>query len=216
MFSAPVAKATRPCGIAVFALLFLTCTGHAQGVSFGLSVGVPLNHLATADSSATATTCRYTFGPTLQVGLSHGFGFEAELLYKRLGFGLESNPAVLAVHRLELPLLLRYVFRGSAFHPFLDAGVSFNRVIAVSGSNACAETVAREGVYCIGDKTVVALRHRHTRGFILGAGVDFARGSLRLSPELRVSRWVDRNFGTRDSLHRSNLTQIELLLGLKF
>jgi hypothetical protein len=163
-----------------------------------------------------ATTGRYTFGPALRVGLAHGFDLDADLLYKRLDFGLVSDPARLTVHRLELPLLLRYVFTDLPLHPFMHAGVAFNRVIAVDGSSACADTIAGNGFYCIGGETAVQLRHRHTHGFVLGAGVDFGRRALRLAPEIVITHWVDRNFGTQDSLLRSNLTQIELLLGLKF
>jgi hypothetical protein len=46
--------------------------------------------------------------------------------------------------------------------------------------------------------------------------VEFVHGALHLASELRITRWVDRNFGTRDSSLRSNLTQIELLFVLIF
>lgn len=197
-------------------LLLASSIGEAKSVSFGLDIGVPLNHLATAESGMVATTGRFTLGPSLQVSLPRHFGLEADLLYKRLRFGLGSEPARLTVHRLELPLQLRYVFQSSHLRPFVHAGLSFDRAIAVSGSSACAEAIAGKGSYCIGGKAAVQLRHRHTHGFVLGAGMDFRRGKLRLAPEIRATRWVDRNFGTQDSLLRSNLMQIELLLGLKF
>ncbi len=213
--STPKARAARQRIVAVLtALLLAPSIGWAQGASFGLYIGSPLNDLAAADSSMVATTGRYTFGPALQVNLLHGFNLEADLLYKRLAFGLISNPARLTAHRLELPLLLRYAIH-APLHPFVLAGMSFNRVVAVSGSSACAET-ATDKFYCIGGQTVVQLRHQHTHGYVLGAGTGFERGALRLEPQLRITRWVDRNFGTRDTSLRSNLTQIELLLGLKF
>jgi hypothetical protein len=202
--------------IVLAALLLNPCIGEARGISFGLSLGAPMNHLATAESSMEATAGRFTFGPALRVGISRRFGLEAELLYKRLEFGFVSNPNLLTVHRLELPLMFRYILHGSAPHPFVHAGISLNRVIAVGGSDACSEGVAGEGFYCIGGKPAALLRHRHTHGFVLGGGVDFGLGVLRLAPELRITRWVDRNFGTQDSMLRSNLTQVELLVGLKF
>ncbi len=174
-----------------------------------------MSDLAAADAGMVATTGRYTFGPALQVGLLRGLNLEADLLYKQIAFGLVSNPARLKVHRMELPLLLRYSFHGLPFHPFMQAGMSFNRVITVSGSNTCAESAAGKGFYCVEGQTVAQLRHRHTHGYVWGSGVDFGWGALRLEPQLRITRWVDRNFGTRDSSLRSNLTQIELLLGLK-
>jgi hypothetical protein len=201
---------------ALTTLLLLPSIGRAQNVSFVLYVGAPLSNLASADTGMAATTGRYTFGPALQVGLSHGFNLEADLLYKRFAFGFASDPARLTVHRLELPLLLRYNLRDSRIHPFVQAGMSLNRVIAVGGSSSCVNAIAGKGLYCIVGEPAVQLRHRHTHGFVVGAGMDLGRGTVRLRPELMITEWVDRNFGTKDSILRSNLTQVELLLGLKF
>ncbi len=189
-------------------------TGHAQGVSPGFSGGVPVNHLAAAAEGRVATIAHYTFGPALQVGLPHGLGVDVEFLYKRFDLGLVSVSNRIAVHRVELPLMLRYAFPGLPVRPFVHAGISFNRVIAVGGENACPEGGA--GFYCIGSETVAQLRHRHTHGPVLGAGLVFRRARVDLVPEVRLTRWVDRNFGTRDSPTQSNLTQIELLLSVAF
>jgi hypothetical protein len=215
---APLFVKTRRLRIAVaFALLLLASSpGQAQTVSFGLSAGLPLNHLMTSADNQVAKTSRYTFGPALRVALPHGFGLDVEFLYKRFDFGFVSDPAHAAAHRVELPLMLRYDFSGLPVRPFVHAGMSFNRVIAVGGANLCAQGAFGEEAYCIGDRTVAELRHRHTHGPVLGAGLDFGWGRVRLAPELRVTRWVDRNFGTRDSSLRSNLTGIDLLLGVTF
>jgi len=211
------AKVTNLRFAVVFMFLLLAPSlGQAQIVSFGLSAGTPLNHLLTADNSQVATTGWYTFGPALRVRLPHGLGFDVDFLYKRLDFGFVSDPARAVVHRLELPLLLRYVFSGLPVRPWVHAGMSFNRVIAVDGANVCARGIFGEEFYCTGGKRVAELRHRHTHGPVLGAGLDFGWGRVRLAPELRVTRWVDRNFGTRESSLRSNLTQVELLLGFQF
>ena len=37
-----------------------------------------------------------------------------------------------------------------------------------------------------------------------------------IEPEVRLTKWTDRNFGVRGSAVRSNLNQIELLLGVIF
>lgn len=198
------------------AVFLLPSLMRAQSVSFGVTAGVPLNNLATASEGMVSTTGRYTLGPALRVGLPRAFAVEVELLYKHFDFGFASDPARIAVHRLELPLLLRYGFRISSVHPFVHAGASFNWVIPADGANACPEADPDSDIYCIGNKTAAQLRHNHTYGPVLGAGVEFSLKALHLAPELRVTRWVDRNFGTQDSPLRSNLTQVELLLGLKF
>jgi hypothetical protein len=204
--------------ILTFLILVLSCSpARAQSLSYGLSVGVPLNNLATANNGRLSTTGRYSFGPSLRVALPHGFALGLDLLYKRFDIGSESNPSRIGAHRLEIVPLLEYALMHSSIRPFVRAGMSFNRVIAGGGSNACTDSLQENnGYYCIGDEVVAQLRHSHTYGFVLGSGVDFRFRALRLEPELRITRWVDRNFGTQDSSLRSNLTQIELLLGFLF
>jgi hypothetical protein len=189
---------------------------QAQTVSFGLSAGMPVSSSVRAADGQVTTTGRYTFGPALRVGLPRGFGVDVDLLYKRFSFGSVSDPARASAHRLELPLLLHYRFPARTLRPWIHAGMSFNRVLAVNGANVCTAGISAEEFYCMGGKPVAVLRHRHTHGPVVGAGLDFGWGRVRLSPELRLTRWVDRNFGTRDSSLSSNLTQIELLVGFGF
>ncbi len=175
-----------------------------------------MDDLISADAGLTATGGRFTFGPALHVGLPHRFGADLELLYKRMDFGFEAEPSRAVVHRLELPLLVRYVFSTSRVHPWLHAGMSFNRVIAVNGATLCALGPFGEEYYCVEGKTAAVLRHQHTHGPVLGAGLEYRWKRVLMLPEIRVTRWVDRNFGTQDSALRSNLLQVELLFGLRF
>jgi len=198
------------------ALLLVPSLARAWDFSFGVTGGIPLNNIATAGEGMVSTTGRYTIGPAFGVGLPRAFGVDAELLYKHFDFGFSSDQARIAVHRLELPLSLRYDFRGFSVHPFVRAGVSFNWALPSDGANLCPGTAPDDGFYCIGGKTAAQLRHPHTYGPLLGGGVDFKLKGLHVAPELRVTRWVDRNFGTQDSPLQSNLTQVELLLCLKF
>jgi hypothetical protein len=50
----------------------------------------------------------------------------------------------------------------------------------------------------------------------MGLGGRFPFKKVRLDAEIRLTRWIDRNFGVRDSRVRSNLTQIEVLGGATF
>jgi hypothetical protein len=200
----------------IAAILFLPSLVRAESFSFGVTGGVPLNDLATASEGMVSTTERFTVGPALRVGLPHAFAVDLELLYKRFDFGFASDPARIAVNRLELPLLLRYGFPGSFFHPFIHVGLSFNWAIPSDGENSCPGADPGSNYYCIGGRTAAQLRHQQTYGPVLGAGAEFELKALRIAPELRVTRWVDRNFGTQDSPLQSSLTQVELLLGFKF
>ena len=202
--------------LGIAAIVSLVTLNLSSGLSQGLSIGVPVNHLMTADNGGVASTARYTFGPALSVKLWRGFGFDAELLYKRLEFGLVSDPARARIHRIEVPLMGEYVFSGLRAHPFVHAGISFNRILAVNGADFCGQGTFGEQLYCLEGQEITELRHRHTHGPVVGVGLSLGWGKIRLAPELRLTRWVDRNFGTKDSPVRSELTQVELLMGLRF
>jgi hypothetical protein len=216
--SIPPSKKPWHAGIAALLTIFLLAPtwGETQTISFGVSGGLPLNPLITSSGNQAATTGRYTFGPALQVALPRGLGLDVEFLYKRSDFGFIADPSRATAHRVELPLLLRYSFSKSSLHPFVHAGLAFNRVIAVGGADVCGQGGSGEENYCLRDRTVAVLRHRRTHGPVVGAGVEFRWGVVRLAPELRVTRWVDRNFGTRDTALRSSLTGIDLLLAARF
>ncbi len=202
--------------IASVVLVLASSFVHAQTFSIGLEAGVPLNGGMTSTGSYTASSGRYTLGPFVHVGLPHRFGADAELLYRRSQFGVAQNPARATAHRLELPLMLRYTIPALRGRPFVHAGMSFNRVVAVSGASLCARTALGEEVYCVGNTEAAVLRHRHTHGPLLGFGFEFGLWRFKLSPEVRITRWIDRNFGTQTSPLRSNLTEIDLLCGISF
>ena len=168
----------------------------AQALFLGLQAGAPLNQLlVSGQPDYEVKTHRYTVGPTVELGLPHRFGFEADLLYKRLEYTYASAPAV-AISRWELPLLVRYRFADRRWQPFVSLGGSLNRVAHIEGVN------------------IAELRHRETQGIVAGGGIEWRSGPWRLAPEMRITRWRDRNFGVRDALLRSNLTQAEILVSL--
>jgi hypothetical protein len=197
-------------------ILVFMSFGSAMGREFslGLSGGVPFNDTTKGVNGLIAATGRYTVGPTAQIRLSRRFSFNIDLLYKQFDFGFVSESLRITAHRLEMPLLLQYDLNTNSIRPFVQAGIAFNRVIAVGGGNQCLS--AGDGFYCIGGRTAAQIRHRQTPGPVVGAGINFNLGVVRLAPELRITRWIDRNIGTRDSPLRSNLTQIEMLVRVGF
>jgi hypothetical protein len=185
--------------IRLLVLLMLGCRmASAQAPSFGLRAGVPLTSLLkSAAPQFQVVTHRYTIGPTVELNLPHRFAVEADLLYKRLEYKFappNSCASNVKASRWELPLMLEYKFAGQRL-PFLGLGGSFNRVVHVEGVN------------------VAQLRHRTAKGLVIGAGLERRLGILRLIPEVRLTRWGDRNYGVHDAPLRSNLTQIEFLIG---
>ncbi len=176
------------------ALFLLSAAGtFAQPLRFGIIAGVPVHGLLTAAASGyRAGTGYYTLGPAVEVSLAYRLAFEADLLYKHVSYASLAGTG--DTGRWELPLIARYHFGG----PFLGVGVSFNHLTGFH------------------DARIVESRHRGTMGFVAGAGIEKRWGRLRLAPEIRFTRWVDRNFGVFDAPLRSNLTQVELLVGLSF
>ena len=198
-------------------LVALCKLSSAQRTALGVEAGVPVSSAVTANSERVAGTRHYTFGPTFGLLLLRGVHLEFECLYKRFDLGSSGSSQRLTVHRLEWPLYLRYQLRRGPATPFIQAGIAFNRIMHVGGGSICSRGPFGEEFYCINSTPVAELRHRSTIGVVAGAGVSVGRlGRMTVAPELRVTRWVDRNFGVSESQIRSTLTQAELLVGLSF
>lgn len=189
---------------------------YAQKVSVGLVAGLPVTNLLEARDATVSRTSRYTFGPDVRIGMRHDLAVAINLLYKRAEFGFQSEPVRAAVRRLEMPIQVRYRFSGLRPRPWIQAGVSFNRVVSITGNDARGEQGLDDRFFCLGGRTAIEMRHRSTYGPVLGAGLELRERRVQVDAEVRVTRWVDRNFGTRDSPLQSNLTQVEVLVGVRF
>jgi hypothetical protein len=119
------------------------------------------------------------------------------------------------VWRWEAPITFIYRFHAPT-RPFVRTGVSLNRVFDVSGTTECGRGPFGEQFYCLEGITLAELRHPGTSGFVVGGGLRFKFMKFWLEPEVRLTHWVDRNFGVRDSAVRSNLNQIGFLVGVIF
>jgi len=192
----------------VFAVVLLAAgAASAEVLFFGMKTGIPVNSLLTSTGPRfQVRTHRYTLGPTFELNLPHGLAFEVDLLYKRLEYSYfrpdsstrQSASNNVNATRWELPLRLKYKFARQHLHPYISLGASFNRVVHIEGMN------------------VAELRHRHTRGVVIGAGLERQFGLLRLKPEVRFTRWADRNLGVHDAPLHSNRTQAEFLIDFEF
>jgi hypothetical protein len=188
----------------------------AQGLSAGLRVGVPITPELTADSPQQVSTPRFTIGPLVELPLWHGIGFGADFLLRRTGFASPASSSRRADAWLwEAPVALIYRFQAPP-HPFVRTGISFNRVFHVGGATRCGRGPFGEQFYCLDGSQAAEIRHRGASGFVAGGGLRFKLPKLSLEPELRVTHWIDRNFGVHNSAVRSNLNEIELLIGVAF
>jgi hypothetical protein len=186
----------------------------AQAISVGLRTGIPITASINAQPPVESSASWFQIGHLIEFNLGHGAGLGAEFLVRRTGLSIPRVQAGRAfVWQFEVPGTIVYRFRPAG--PFVRAGVSVNRVF-IAGAAECGRGPSGEVFYCLNDVPLAELRHRTTLGFVAGAGVRFKVRTLSIEPEVRLTRWVDRNLGVRESGARSNLTQAAFLVGVFF
>jgi hypothetical protein len=187
----------------------------AQPFSLGVRAGIPITRMFTAEGPQQAAGPRWMMGALVEVHLWRGAGFGADFLVQRADLSVSPAGSRRArVWRWETPITLIYRIR-TPTGPFVRTGVSINRVFAISGVTECARGPFGEQFYCLEGRPLVELRHRGTSGFIVGTGLRFKFKKFWFEPEVRLTRWIDRNFGVQDSAVRSNLDQIAILAGVR-
>jgi opacity protein-like surface antigen len=208
----------------LFLLLFGAVSAWAQPFSFGVRAGVPLNNFLDAAQSQqfafNATTNRYIVGPTAELHLPFGLGVEFDILYRRFDYngsvihgdvGTNSSTTSSA---WEFPLLAKYRLPMKIVHPFVDAGVSWDKLSGLT------QTITRATANVITGTTTTSnpaeLNATATRGFVMGAGLSVKVLVIHLSPEIRFTRWGAQHFIDPNGLLHSNLNQGEFLLGITF
>jgi opacity protein-like surface antigen len=188
----------------ILALLFSSTVVFAQPVSFGLKAGVPITDILSSQGTVSETSNRYIVGPAIELHLPLGLGVEFDILYRRFSYGSLSNFST-SSSSWEFPLLVKKHFLPGPAHPFVDAGVNFNKLTGLS-----------ETVQSIAGKA--STQNDFTKGFTMGAGVDFHVLILHIAPELRYTRWGSQllNSVLPGGTVSSNQNQAEFLVGLRF
>lgn len=197
--------------------------GLAQHFAVGVQVGVPLAEAFQKDNliprfTYTFNTKRYTLGPTAEVSLPIRLRFEADALYTRLDYdstvmGVDTfSRAATKADSWEFPLLVKKPFSVAGFSPYGDIGFALRHVDATSH---IVNIVFPSHVFET-TTTPADLLHEWTSGFVVGGGIEFRAGPLRLSPELRYTRWTRENFRAASGIFQSNLNEADVLLGLRW
>jgi len=199
----------------------VTVGAIAQPVSVGVKFGVPVTDALETfrgnQAAYVSNTHRYLVGPTVQLNLPFRFSIEVDALYRRLGYeynqfagpGSPTSTRTVA-NSWEFPVLGKYAIWGGPARPFIDAGANFRHI---TGVNQIRSTLAAVNV----NVTAPEFNEDSDIGFVFGGGVEFKLGHVRITPELRYTRWGSENF--RDpvaSLLRTNKNQGDFILGLTF
>ena len=181
---------------AVFVLSLLLAGQLAgQNLSYGFRAGASLNDafsLAQQFSTQKLATTRLTIGPTAEVRLPFGLGVQVDALYTRHTVGASSAGT------WEIPLLAKYRFPGLLFRPFVEGGVSFQRFGDV------AKLITTQSV------------DSSRRGFVLGTGVEIKLVKVRISPEIRMTRWGDAKLTLTPAALLNASSQAQFIVGLTF
>jgi opacity protein-like surface antigen len=204
--------------------LSLAAAGFAQPVSFGVKAGVPLTDFVDAakgDQSAYFTnTKRYTVGPTIEFHLPARFSIEIDALYNRFGFDGQSVSAAGSTltgtrgNSWEFPILAKFEIVPGPVRPFVDAGASIRHITGIKQ----VRQIVSAGTFSRVELNNPPEFNKETDvGLAFGAGVAFKLGRVRISPELRYTRWGGENL--RDPVNgllRTHRNQGDFLIGFTF
>jgi len=188
---------------------------RAQTFSIGGKAGATLSDpfiLNTSTSSFnnySVNPQRYLFGGTFELALPYQFSFETDAIYKRLKyvsspFGFTSFQMTTTANSWEFPLLAKRGFSSGIGRLFGDGGVSFRHV--GGSTNPALE----------GTQDPLELTNSWSTGVVAGGGMDFAYGSIHVSPELRYTRWGTANFNSANGVLTSNLNALDIIIGITF
>ncbi|MBZ5583019.1 MAG: PorT family protein [Acidobacteriia bacterium] len=211
-------------------LVALLPAAWSQSFRFGLKAGVPITEYFEMGSSTpgaySAATRRYTVGASGEWRLKPALGFEADVLYHRMGYvgivntfnranGDYSNSAIdVKGNSWDFPVMAKYRFG----RPYVAGGGVLRYVGPVRGRGelTTGSLVTRSSTTVPLDTTEPSeLRKRFYPGLTAAGGIEIGAGRLRLLPELRYTRWT-ANIGGPGASLRFAPNQVEFLLGMLF
>ena len=193
----------------LFVLACLAVPLRAQlPIGVGLKVGGRLTDFTNDTSNLTKQDHIYTIGPYAEISLPLGFSLEGDLLYKKSGATLSGivNGTTTVTRQFnfdsfDLPILAKKKFgeKGVFFRPFIEGGLANRYSTGLPGTSILPNplTTSTHGGW--------------QEGLVLGGGVEFKLLILRISGELRWTRYG--NISTQ-TIPRINANQAELLVGI--
>lgn len=180
-----------------------------------------------------ASRPRITVGPTVELRLPHGWSIEVDALRRPLSYqwrqvfintpssGVRTLGGHATMTRWEFPLLVKYRRPIRGVEWFLAGGGSYSRIWNVEQevtgvSRGLFDSVPR--VSSVTGGSPPELLRRTSKGVVAGAGLELPWRFLRLTPEVRYTRWVTSSFEStwERGYLRSGLHQVDILLGVSF
>lgn len=199
----------------------------AQAVSFGILAGAPFNDVATTGFGlpyaiqSAPKSANFTIGASLQVKFPRSLGFECDFLYRPYDLNLNSiqlslvgseTTTRISAAQYRVPLLLQYRFHTPIVRPFVESGASIDHLANISASTTTVISIfppstSSGGIPAAGPGQ---LRTQSHVGVVLGGGAEIKIAFVRVSGEVRYSRYGEyfRDF--------SDVNQGEILVGIHF
>jgi hypothetical protein len=184
-------------------LLLAASAALPQKISVGLKGGVPLTDAlqVTDKSRYVSDKAPSVIGPAVEVYLPLGLSAEVDLLYRRLQYRELPGNALTTGQLWELPLLGKGRLPALlVFTPVVSAGFSFRRLANFKP----------------GIQQAPALTGRNAAGPTIGGGLEVKAGFMRVSAELRYTRWGSSSFKAALGGLSSQLNQADFMLGIMF
>jgi opacity protein-like surface antigen len=145
-----------------------------------------------------------------------------DVLYRHFGYGSTSIISGITTTSTitdttsgawEFPILAKYRFKGPIVHPFVSAGVAWDKL---SGLSQTVTRIVADVSHTTTSSNPFELNKDTTRGFVLGAGLDVKALLIHIAPEIRFTRWGARHFIDPNGLFNSKQNQAEFLVGITF
>jgi Outer membrane protein beta-barrel domain len=211
---------------ALLLLLLTAQSAQTQPVSIGLKAGIPLTNAVAGNFGGSSEASRYTVGPMLELRLPASLAVEAGALYKRTGYRASQSDSGITIRgqvraaSWEFPMLIKF-YLPMAARPFVEAGYVIRRISKIEGTAHISRDLASgtpiDATFSVPASTI--LRDDPTHGLTAGIGFRPINRPLRVSPEIRYTRWTGRPFddqGPRGFFLQSTRNQVELLIGVSF
>jgi hypothetical protein len=168
-------------------LSLLAAPALSEHLHLGLKGGAPLNDLVESGGSISSLSSRWTLGPMIDLDLPFGLGIEFNALYRRTGYRDAQDHTA---GSWDFPLLLKYKFPGVVARPYISGGWVYRN---------------------IGDIPRLAAG---SNGVAFAGGLQISVPVIRLTPEIRWTRWESAQAGPLSV--QASRNQFEVLVGLTF
>jgi hypothetical protein len=187
--------------LATSLLLVFAAAGFAQHISVGVKGGFPLtDSLITNPGGYTFNSARkYIIGGMVELGLPLGLSVEGDVLFHPFNIKSLTNPppgffasTLYDFRVIDFPVVAKYRITGGLARPYIEGGLTFR-----------------------GRPSTLAVPRV---GLTLGGGLEFKLPVVRISPEVRYTRWGQDNLivAAGNHIQAEQQNQAAVLLGISF